>query len=490
MCAVVGILQHTPSEEIARHTYTTLYHVAHRGQDSAGIAVSRPDRSIKEHKGLGTLDRAFFKMREQLKKPEWYGLCGIGHLRYATSGVDFSDPSSVEQAKGAIQPLSGNFRGDDVRMSYNGNLVPSCIDHLSTQLYGRESIHTAANRNAHIDSQLMMRSLETSNELMFEEALLTAAYGWDGAFSAIFLHNNTLYAIRDPWGFRPLELGSFGNGFIVSSESNIFDDTKLPGARFLFSVEPGQCVILTSGEKDIRTRYYRQSMPKQCAFEDIYFRRQDSHSFTKERIAVFRQKLGRILAKEQPPPKNADFVLGVPDSGIHAAHGYAEEANLPYLQNALFRIHGAERSFIEPVSDLRQQGVELKLGVIPEYLQGKIVVVVDDSIVRGNVAPRVVHLLKYHDAREVHMRVSSPPTTGPCYYGIDTWRIVAELIARRYQGHVPSILAAIDVITATRYPREYKLDSLAFLSLEGLRSAYISPEKMCFACWDNKYPIL
>lgn len=492
MCAVVGIVRHEPSREIAQHVYTGLYHLNQRGQNSAGIAISRVDESIKMHIGLGTLDRTFFRMREQLKKQEWHGVCGIGHLRYATSGVDFSDPSSVEQAKEAIQPLRGNFRGYDVLMSYNGNLVPSCIDRLTLQLYGRESVNTTS-RNAQVDSQLMMRSLETSNEPTFEKALLTAALEWDGAFSVVFLYRNVLYAIRDPWGFRPLELGSFGDGYIVSSESNIFDDTKLPGAQFLFSVEPGQCVILTSGEKVIRTSRYRQSMPKQCAFEDIYFRRQDSYAFTKERVAVFRRKLGHILAKEEPPPKNADFVVGVPDSGIHAARGYAEGAGLPYLQDALFRIHGAERSFIEPVSDLRQQGIELKLGAIPEYLKDKVVVVVDDSIVRGNVTPRVVYLLKYHGAREVHMRVSSPPTIGPCYYGIDTWRIVTELIARRHGGHVPSILDEINVITAQRYPqkeRNYRLDSLAFLSLSGLKSAYASPHEMCLACWNGDYPVL
>jgi len=183
----------------------------------------------------------------------------------------------------------------------------------------------------------------------------------------------------------------------------------------------------------------------------------------------------------------------VPDSGIHAARGYAEEVKLPYVQEALFRAHGAERSFMEPANDLRQQGIELKLGTIPEYLHDKVVVVVDDSIVRGNVAPRIVYLLKHHGAREVHMRVSSPPTIAPCAYGFDTWRITEELIARRYKGYVPSILAAINNIITKRYPqkeRTYKLDSLAFLSLPGLKSAYASPHEMCFACWNGEYPVL
>ncbi|TSC78638.1 MAG: amidophosphoribosyltransferase [Parcubacteria group bacterium Gr01-1014_29] len=489
MCGVAAIIQRQATADIAQHTYAMLFHLNHRGQDSAGIAVSRQDRTIKEHKGLGSLDRAFFRMRQELKTEPWRGVASLGHLRYATSGVDFSDPLSVEQAKAAIQPMEGYFLGERFLVSYNGNLVPSCVDDLYQHLYRRESVHTAM-RDAYVDTELMIRSIEVSTKSTFENALLEAASGWQGAFSAVFLYNNTLYALRDPWGFRPLEFGEFVNGYIISSEDNIFDEAKLPRGRFLHSIKPGYCLILRHGHHEIEIEYkvYRQATPKKCAFEDIYFRRQDSHAFTKERTALFRRKLGSILAREQPPPHNADFVVGVPDSGIHAARGYAERADLPYLQEALFRFHGAERSFIEPVNDLRQQGIELKLGIIPEYINGKVVVVIDDSLVRGNVIPRVIFLLKHHGAREVHVRISSPPITGPCYYGIDTWRIIDELIAHECSDP-ETIRQLINQRTEKKYNKLYKLDSLGYLSIEGLQRMYENPESMCYACWDKNYPI-
>ena len=490
MCGIAGIIQQDASNEIAQYVFTILLHEHHRGQNSAGIVVSHKDGYFKEQKGLGTLDRVFFRMREEFKSLSWRGIASIGHLRYATAGVDFSDRQSVEQAKTAIQPMRGNFLGEPFFMSFNGNLAPSCIQRLYQQLYKQEGPDKPDWRTC-LDSELMIQSIEHSSKQTFKEALLDTASRWDGAFSAVFLHNNTIYAIRDPWGFRPLEFGIFAKGYLVSSENNIFDETKLPGAHFLGSVKPGECLVLqhsTSGiEKNICQ--YRKPMLRQCAFESIYFQRPDSQTFEGERVALFRRKLGHILAREQPAPRNADFVLGVPDSGVPAAHGYAEEANLPYLQEALFRLHGAERSFMEPINDLRQQGIELKLGIIPEYVRGKSIMVVDDSIVRGNVMPRVVYLLKYHGAREVHVRISSPPITGPCYYGIDTWRIPDELIARTCSS-TEYIRSLINTRTKEKYHYSYPLDSLGYLSLEGLKKAYAAPSEMCYACWSGEYPVL
>lgn len=490
MCGIAAVMQQNASNEIAQYIFTILLHQHHRGQNSAGIVVSREDGYFKKQKGLGTLDRVFFRMREEFKSLSWRGIAGIGHLRYATAGVNFSDRQSVEQAKTAIQPMRGNWRGNPFFMSFNGNLVPSCIQRLYQELYKRESPDNNAWRSC-VDSELMIRSLETSAKQSFGEALLDTASQWDGAFSAVFLQNNTIYALRDPWGFRPLEFGLFANGYLVSSEDNIFDEAKLPGAHFLGSVKPGHCLILQNTPNGIREKIYqyRESAPRHCAFESIYFQRPDSRMYSGERIALFRRRLGHILAREQPPPPDADFVLGVPDSGIPAAHGYAEEANLPYLQEALFRLHGAERSFMEPINDLRQQGIELKLGIIPEYVRGKSVVVIDDSIVRGNVMPRVACLLKLHGAREVHVRISSPPITGPCYYGIDTWRIPDELIARTCSS-AEYIRLLINARIKEKYHHPYPLDSLGYLSLEGLKSAYQAPNEMCYACWSGEYPVL
>jgi amidophosphoribosyltransferase len=494
MCGVAGILQKFPSNEIAQHTYTVLFHLSQRGQDSAGIAVSREDGTIKKHTGLGTLDRAFFRMRDELKTPNWAGVASIGHLRYATSGVNFSDPYSVEQAKPAIQPMEGKFRGRPFLMSFNGNLVPSCIRQLEKQLQYQDRLDISA-RSPHVDSQLMMDTIESSPKQLFTDALLTAARKWQGAFSTIFLYDNTLFAIRDSHGFRPLVYGMLGDtGILVSSEDNIFDETKIPGARFLSSVEPGQCVIFKhdmdnhTPKVTVTIKNFAEPQPHKCAFEDIYFRRQDSFAFTGERVALYRRELGHILAREQPPPHNADLVVGVPDSGVHTGHGYAEEAGVPYLQEALFRIHGAERSFIEPVNDLRQQGIELKLSVIPEYIKDKKIIVVDDSIVRGNVLPRVVYLLKHHGAKEVHLRIGSPPIRYPCYFGIDTWRIKEELIALKC-NNIETIRQTINERIHAKYDTPYILDSLGYLSINGLQSIYPAPREMCYACWTGEYPM-
>ncbi len=490
MCGVAAVIQENASNDIAQFIFTILLHEHHRGQNSAGIVISRADGYFKEQKGLGTLDRVFFRMREEFKSLSWRGIAGIGHLRYATTGVNFSDPRSVEQAKAAIQPMRGNFLGDPFFMSFNGNLVPSCVQRLYHRLYKRENLKESDWQTC-LDSELMIRSLETSSQQTFGEALRNAASMWEGAFSAVFLHNNCIYAMRDPSGFRPLEFGSFANGFLISSENNIFDETKLPRARFLGSVNPGQCLVLqnTFGGIIQKTYQYHEPVRHHCAFESIYFQRQDSQTFFGERVALFRRRLGHILAHEQPPPRDADFVLGVPDSGILAAHGYAEEARLPYVQEAMFRLHGAERSFMEPINDLRQQGIELKLGIIPEYVRGKSIVVVDDSIVRGNVMPRVAYLLKSHGVRKVHVRISSPPITDPCFYGIDTGRIPDELIARTC-GDKESIRLLINERAENKYGNPYPIDSLGYLSLEGLKSVYPAPREMCYACWNGKYPVL
>jgi amidophosphoribosyltransferase len=497
MCGVAALMHHPDHPHgIAQNTYLTMYFLHNRGQDSAGMLISREDGTLKRHKGLGTLDRVFYKTREDMKQPEWQGVVSIDHIRYSTSGVNFSDTRAVEQAKSAIQPMEGNFRGKPFAVSYNGNLVDSCITTLYEKLYGR-MYDKSSQRSVWVDTELIIQSIEQSEKQTFEEALLDdAVHLWKGAFSIIFLHNNTIWAIRDHSGFRPLHFGTFEHGYIVASEDNIFDKAKFPNAEYVQAIEPGYYLKLAYQPSGIALKYAsytplseNRNFHKHCAFEDVYFSMPTSRTPEQYRIALFRRNLGRILAREKPPPPNADFVVGVPDSGIHAAHGYAEESHLPYLQEALMRQHGATRSFIEPVSDLRQEGIELKLDVIPEYIEGKVVVVIDDSIVRGNVTPRVVHLLKMRGAREVHMRISSPPVIGPCYYGIDTARIQNELIALG-RAPVEKIRQKINERILQRYHSEYTLDSLAYLSMQGLTSIYSNPSRMCYACWDGNYPVL
>lgn len=495
MCGVVGAAFSRNPEIIAPTLYTCLYHLQHRGQDSAGMVIKRPDGSLKIHRRPGTIDRVF--MNEDLKLPEWQGFLAIGHTRYSTSGVDFRDPRSIEEAERAAQPLVGNFHGERFALSYNGNLTPSCVAECHQALYNRGYGEDLLRRSSWVDTELIVKAIEASSEETFEGALFIDVFPQlRGAFSIVIFYKSTLYAVRDSHGFRPLEVGINQNGYLVASEDNVF--TKFPGGMKIRSVNPGETVVLRKKEQGIELSSFYWKKPIKthfCQFETVYFSRFDS---THGGVRVFEQQeaLGRVLARECPPPAYADMVFGVPDSGLDAGYGYALESGLRYEPRALRRLHGVGRTFIEPVSDLRKEGVEFKLVVIPELVRKKTVVVVDDSNVRGNVATRVVYLLKEAGAAEVHLRVSSPPVRFGCWYGIDTYRIEDELIARNSPpteannfSPFESIRQAIGRSILKRYGKNYLPDSLHYLSLEGMKSTWKGKEGLCDACWTGKYPV-
>lgn len=489
MCGVAGALFETHPELLAQWLYTLSYHLQHRGYDSAGMVIERPDGSYKYHKRPGTIDRAF--IGEDLSSQEWHGYAGIAHVRYSTSGVNFRDARKVEEALRAAQPYKGIFKGSPFFMSYNGNLTPSSVASLFSELYSRSFAGTMMQRDAWVDTELIVKAIENSQKDVFLDALFDVCRRLRGAFSMLFLHEGALYAIRDSFGFRPLEVGKCDFGYIIASEDSVF--TKFPGGQKITTVSPGMCLVFKKiAEDTVSFSFYEWAQGENrksalCQFEQVYFSRGDS-TLGGERIAVQQERLGRVLAEECPPPSNADIVLGVPDSGVPAAYGYALETGIRYDQRGLQRLHGVGRTFLEPVHDLRVQGIEFKLSVISEFLAGKIIVVVDDSIVRGNVTPRVVYMLKNSGAREVHMRISSPPTRFGCLYGIDTFRIENELIARGIDA-VEDIQKKINALVSKRYKTPHELDSLGFLSLKGMKGTWRGKEGLCDACWTGKYPV-
>lgn len=494
MCGVAGAIFDARPEVLAQWLYTLSYHLQHRGYDSAGMVIERPDGTYKYHKRPGTIDRAF--IGEDLSSHEWHGYAGIAHVRYSTSGVNFRDTRKVEEALRAAQPYKGIFKGGPFFMSYNGNLTPSSVASLFSELYDRVFSSSIMQRGIWVDTELIVKAIENAKEDQFIEALFNVCRRLQGAFSMIFLYEGMLYAIRDSHGFRPLEVGKCDFGYIVASEDSVF--TKFPNGKKMLSIAPGECMtirkqdhtllpITQTWDECIYPEYSAKHNTHFCQFEQVYFSRGDS-TLGGERVMVQQERLGRALARECPPPLSADIVMGVPDSGVPAAYGYALESGIRYDQRGLQRLHGVGRTFLEPVHDLRVQGVDFKLSVIPEFLSEKIIVVVDDSIVRGNVTPRVVYLLKNAGAKEVHMRISSPPTRFGCTYGIDTFRIENELIARGIDA-VEDIRKKINALIRERYKTPHELDSLGYLSLEGMKSTWKGKEGLCDACWTGNYPV-
>lgn len=495
MCGIIGMAFENNYDQVAPNTYTSLYHQQHRGADSAGIAVEREDGSYQIQKGPGTLDYVFAH-KSAFRSKEWVGALSVGQVRYSTSGVDYEDPFSVEQANLAAQPFKGDFRGKKFFMVYNGNLTPDCCDELHKKLYKQEFNEEWTERNPRVDTELIAKTIELSRREIFLDAVLKdMCPNLRGAFSIILLYDGGLYVIRDRHGFRPCELGKHKYGYVLSSEDNVCDRRKFPGNSKIRSIRPGECLVIQKmedGSFTLTSHQWKQTPEEKqhfCQFELVYFKRFDS-SHNGKSLAYLRDKLGKQLARECPPPPNIDIVLGVPDSGCAAAWGYAEELKIPYDQRGLQRLHNTGRSFLEPVHFLRKEGIEMKLTVIPEFLEGKNIVVVDDSVVRGNVISRIVYLLKDAGAREVHFRVSSPPVIHGCWYGIDTYRIEDELIARQSKD-INEIIRRINQQVLLQYGCSYTLDSLSYISLEGMEKTWKQEgirEGLCNACWTGNYP--
>ena len=443
-CGVFGVHGHA---EAAHITYLGLYALQHRGQESAGIvSVSAHEQHV--HRGMGLVADVFNE--EILKRLP--GRHAIGHVRYSTAGGSF--------ARNA-QPFYASTDAGPVAIAHNGNLVNALA--IRRELERRGAIFSTT-----ADSEVIVQLLARSREHTPEERLIDALSRVKGAFSLLTLTNDALIAARDPSGFRPLSLGRLDGAWVAASETCALD---LIGATFERDVEPGEMVVIRRGRLRTLRPFKNAARESFCIFEYIYFARPDSN-LNGENVYAYRKELGRVLAREHPV--SADLVVPVLDSGNTAALGFAEESGIPYEQ-AMIRNHYVRRTFIEPAQAIRHFGVKVKHNAVKSMLEGKRVVLVDDSIVRGTTLVKLVSLLRNAGAREVHLRISSPPTIGPCYYGIDT-PTREELIAHQ---HTPEEIRVI-----------IGADSLGYLSLEGLRATARRLKRgFCDACFSDEYPV-
>ena len=441
-CGVFAVYGHP---EAAKLTYLGLYALQHRGQESAGIAVSN-GQTLVSKKGMGHVDEVF--PREVIDSLP--GHIAIGHTRYSTAG-----DTDLKNA----QPLKVSCHKGQVALAHNGNLVNAAA--IRRELESRGDIFQTTS-----DTEVILHFFARSRQVGVPEAVAEALDRVVGAYSLVMLFRDSVMGIRDPRGFRPLSLGRLDGAYVLASESCAFD---LINAKFIRDVEPGEMVILDArGVTSLR--FAPPASPAQCIFEHVYFSRPDSLVFGRS-VQESREQLGRYLAREHPA--EADVVVPVPDSGVPAATGFAEESGIP-MKIALIRNHYVGRTFIEPSQAIRDFGVKLKLNPVRSLLEGKRVVLVDDSIVRGTTSRKLVRIVREAGAREVHMRISCPPTVSPCFYGIDT-PTRKELIAATH---------TVEEI------REYLgADTLGYLSLEGLRKAVGDKEgRYCLACYTCSYP--
>jgi amidophosphoribosyltransferase len=477
-CGVFGVLNH---ENAANIVYLGLYALQHRGQESAGIASVSSDRrrsetnigaaigssgageqiiapgtqQIHSEKEMGYVAEIFTE--ERLKRLP--GDIAIGHVRYSTAGG-----SMLCNA----QPLVASTSKGPIALAHNGNLINGA--EIRRRLEADGAIF-----NTMSDTEVIVHLIARSKAGDLEGALVDALSQVKGAYSIVLLAPGRMYAARDAYGFRPLVLGRLGESIVVSSETCAFD---LIEATTIREVRAGEVIVIECGDPLPRVRLVHEfTAPREarCIFEHVYFARPDSVIFGNN-VAEVRKRFGAQLAKEFPV--DADVVIPVPDSGVFAALGYAHESNIPF-EFGLVRNHYVGRTFIEPKQSIRSFGVKVKLNPVREIVEGKRIVLIDDSIVRGTTSKKIVRMLKDFGAREVHMRISSPPTTGPCYYGIDTPQR-RDLIAS-----AQSVDEIRDFIEA---------DSLGYLSEEGMLVAVRKdddPSRLyCTACFTGKYPVV
>ncbi len=447
-CGVVAIYGHP---EAAKLGYLGLHALQHRGQESAGICTS-DGHQIYTHKSMGHVADIFTK-NVLATLP---GELAIGHTRYSTTG----DTVLLN-----AQPFSVTCNKGKVAVAHNGNITNAA--ELRVYLERRGAIFQASS-----DTEVILHLVAHSSERTLAGALRDALLQLEGAFSLVFLAQDRIIVARDPHGFRPLAVGEMEVSgrrkcYVFASESCAFD---LIGAVYLHEVEPGEMIIV-GPEGVTRERWTTEQPRSQCVFEHVYFARPDSVVFGRP-VAESREKLGRLLAREAPA--DADLVVPVPDSGVAPAIGYASESGLPYRQ-ALIRNHYVGRTFIEPNQAIRDFGVKLKLNPVRHLLQGQRVVLVDDSIVRGTTSRKIVRMVRQAGAREVHLRISCPPTISPCFYGVDT-PTKSELIASNH--------------TVEEIRRFVEADSVAYLSLPSLRKAVDDDRRheYCYACYTGDYP--
>lgn len=447
-CGVFGIFSHT--EDVALNTYWGLYALQHRGQESTGIVVTDGQKmTIK--KGMGLVADVYKDGVAELQ-----GYAAIGHVRYSTTGA--SMPYN-------IQPLKVYFDGGNLALSHNGNLTNA--GQLRANLAKEGAIF-----NTTIDSEVVLNLIAYSARKTIEERVAEAVKQIKGAYGLLIMTDNKIIAVRDPYGFRPLVLGKMENGWCVSSESCAFD---LVGAELVRDIKPGEMIIIDSDNAEPRSIMWADKLPEKtahCIFEYVYFARNDS-VIDNQSVYDARIQMGRELAKETSDI-HPDIVISVPDSGTPAAVGYALEAGVPFMEG-LTKNRYVGRTFIQPTQKQRANAVRLKLNPVRSVVNGKSVVMVDDSIVRGTTSGKIVKLLKEAGAREVHVCISSPPVTDSCYYGIDTSER-KELIAAR--------------CTEEEICRYIGADSLHYISMDGMKRAInkIDPDGLCCACFSANYP--
>jgi amidophosphoribosyltransferase len=442
-CGVFGIFGHPEASNL---TYLGLYALQHRGQESAGIAAS-DGTLIRHHKAMGYVNEAF-NSDSLAKLP---GSLAVGHVRYSTAGeslVANAHPIVVDSVHGQLA------------VCHNGNLVNA--GELRDAL-----VRCGAIFQTNSDTEVIVHLFARSRQEGVEAAIVDAISQVRGAFSFVMMTKDRVIGVRDPHGFRPLAIGKLGDAWVICSETCALD---LIGATYVRDVEAGEVVIASaSGLKSIKP--FGVAPQSQCVFEHVYFARPDSYVFG-ESVNEVRTQLGRTLAQEAHV--DADVIVPIPDSGVCAAIGYAEASGIP-MRMGLIRNHYVGRTFIEPQQSIRHFGVRVKLNPVRSILEGKRVILVDDSIVRGTTSRKIVRMVRSAGAREVHMRISCPPTVSPCFYGIDTPRR-SELIAATH---------TLDEI------RKYlDADSVAYLSLDGLTSAvHGGRSKYCTSCYTGVYPV-
>jgi len=441
-CAVVGI---HGNKEASKLAYFSLHALQHRGQEAAGISSS-DGKKLQTIKKRGLVMRIF----DEKKLETLSGFSAIGHTRYSTAGDD-----SILDA----QPVFARYDLGEMAIVHNGNLTNA--EEVRAKLIAKGAIF-----QTFMDTENLIHLIAKSEKDKLLDRIIDAVEKIEGAYSLVFLSRTKMFAMRDRFGFRPLSLGKLPNGgYIVASETCAFD---LVGAEFIRDVEPGELLIFENNKEPQSIKVFEPT-PKHCIFEYVYFARPDSKVFGQS-VYQTRKNMGKELARVKPV--EADVVIPVPDGGVPSAIGYSQESGIPY-EMGIMRNHYIGRTFIEPTQEMRDLKVKMKLSPMIDIIKDKIVIVIDDSIVRGTTSKRIVKMLKEAGAKEVHMRVSSPPTTDPCYYGVDTPDKSKLIAANMTQDAICKYIEA---------------DSLAYLDKPALlRSVNAKEDNYCTACFTGEY---
>lgn len=450
-CGVVGI--YARDEDVARLTYYGLYALQHRGQESAGMAVS-DGGSIVVYKEMGLVSQVF----DETVLSSLRGYLAIGHCRYSTTG-------STTWAN--AQPSYKSGKDCQIALAHNGNLVNTVELARALEDAGGDPTPSKARTGSSSDTDLVAAHIARRAGADTRSAILEVLPKLSGAFSFTMMDETRLFGARDPYGFRPLCIGVLkGGGWVLASETCALD---LLGARFIRDVEPGE--LVTIDDEGLSSERFAASTPAACIFEHVYFARPDS-ALMGQNVYATRYRMGQRLAAEAPV--NAELVVPLPESGVPSAQGYAQASGIPYGEGFVKNRY-VGRTFIQPTQSMREQGIRMKLNPLREVIEGKRVVVIEDSIVRGTTSRQIVTMLREAGTREVHVRVSSPPVRWPCFYGIDmpdqNELIGAQLSVEDVRSHIGA-------------------DSLAYLSLEGMLAAtQIPQDSFCTACFSSRYPV-